>query len=290
MKPLLFRNLIPENESFHIQEDILTNFYDFLHYHPEIQLTLILKGSGTVIVGDKAVPFDVDDIFLFGPGLPHVFKDQPNLEHPDAGVHAISVYFKMNSFGENFFSLPENFLIKELLENSSRGIKLNGAELKQQVRKGIIGLNVKKGTDLLIEFFIILNLISKNKDLELLSSISFMKTKNESESKRIEVVFRYVFDNFSREISLEEIAELSAMSVTSFCRFFKQRTRKTFTMFVNEVRIGHACKELLYNSYNVNEVAYRCGFNNISNFNRQFKTITGVTPSEYAKKLPDQSH
>jgi AraC-like DNA-binding protein len=283
MKPILFRNLIAENESFHIQEDVLTHFYDFLHYHPEIQLTIILKSKGTVIVGDKICPFEAGDLFLLGPGLPHVFLDKADAQNSD-GVHAISIYFKLNSFGDEFFNLPENHLIKELLQKSSRGIKFNGT-LKQQMPDKIEQLKVKKGTELLIEFFDILNSLSKAEEIELVSSVSFMKTKDESESKRIESIFRYVMDNFSREITLEEISAVSAMNVTSFCRFFKQRTRKTFTMFVNEVRIGHACKELLYNNYNINEVAYRCGFNNISNFNRQFKGITGLTPSEYAKKI-----
>lgn len=283
MKPILFRNLIAENESFHVQEDVLTHFYDFLHYHPEIQLTIILKSNGTVIVGDKICPFEAGDLFLLGPGLPHVFLDKTDPQNSE-GVHAISIYFKLNSFGDEFFNLPENHLIKELIQKSARGIKFAG-EIKQQLPAKIEKLKIKKGTELLIEFFDILNALSKAEDIELVSSVSFMKTKDESESKRIESIFRYVMDNFSREISLEEISAVSAMNVTSFCRFFKQRTRKTFTMFVNEVRIGHACKELLYNNYNINEVAYRCGFNNISNFNRQFKSITGLTPSEYSKKI-----
>ncbi len=286
MKPILFRNLIVENESFHIQEDILAHFYDFLHYHPELQLTIILKSTGTVIIGDKICSFEAGDVFLLGPGLPHVFLDKTDSKHAVAGgVHSISIYFKLNSFGDDFFNLPENHLIKDLLQKSSRGIKFNG-DIKQHIKRKIEKLKLKKGTELLIEFFDILNSLSKSKadEFDLVSSISFMKTKDESESKRIESIFRYVMDNFSREITLEEISEISAMNVTSFCRFFKQRTRKTFTMFVNEVRIGHACKELLYNNYNINEVAYRCGFNNISNFNRQFKGITGLTPSEYAKK------
>jgi AraC-like DNA-binding protein len=287
MKPILFRNLIAENESFHIQEDILAHFYDFLHYHPEIQLTLIVKSKGTVIIGDKICPFEAGDLFLLGPGLPHVFLDKVDAQKGDAdpeGVHAISIYFKLNSFGDDFFNLPENHLIKELLQKSSRGLKFAG-ESKQQIPAKIEKLKIKKGTELLLEFFEILNILSKGEEFESVSSVSFMKTKDESESKRIESIFRYVMDNFSREITLEEISAISAMNVTSFCRFFKQRTRKTFTMFVNEVRIGHACKELLYNNYNINEVAYRCGFNNISNFNRQFKGITGLTPSEYAKKI-----
>ena len=284
MKPLLFRNLIAENESFHIQEDVLAHFYDFLHYHPELQLTVILKSAGQLIVGDKICPFEEVDVFLLGAGIPHVFRDEKSNDSEDGkNVHAISIYFKSNSFGNDFFNLPENYLMKELLQKSSRGIKFKG-KTKEQILKNILNLKKKKDAELLIAFFDTLNILAKSKEFESLSSINFMDTKDGSESKRIQDIYRYVMTNFSREISLEEISEISKMSVTYFCRFFKQRTRKTFTMFINEVRIGHACKELLYNNYNINEVAYRCGFNNISNFNRQFKGITGLTPSEYARK------
>jgi AraC-like DNA-binding protein len=287
MKPILFRNLIAENESFHVQEDRLRHFYDFFHYHPELQITLILKSSGSVIVGDKVCSFTEGDLFLFGPDLPHVFRDshQQNTAIADPmGMHAIFVYFKSNSFGEHFFQLPENHLIKEMLQKSSRGIRFSGI-IKEEVKEKLVSLTKKKGTELLIAFFEILHVMSQHKESEFLSSISFMEKVEDAENTRIEQVMRHVMKNFNREISLEEVAKISAMSVTSFCRFFKQRTRKTFTEFVNEVRVGHACKELLYSHSNINEVAYRCGFNNISNFNRQFKAITGLTPSEYTKNI-----
>src|SRR4051812_33793001 len=262
MKPLLFRNLIAENESFHIQEDELTHFYDFLHYHPEIQLTVILKSAGQLIVGDKICSFEEGDVFLLGAGIPHVFRDKKNEDSIDGkSVHAISIYFKSNSFGDDFFNLPENYLMKELLQKSSRGVKFK-EKTKEQTLRNILNLKKKKDAELLIAFFDTLNVLSKSQEFECLSSVNFMHAKDESKSKRIQDIYRYVMTNFSREISLEEISEISKMSVTSFCRFFKQRTRKTFRMFINEVRIGHACKELLYNNYNINEVAYRCGFNN----------------------------
>ncbi len=288
MKALLYRTLIAENESFY-QEDLITNFYPFLHYHAELQLTIILKRTGTLIVGDKICPFDEGDVFHLGSELPHVYRDTKpvNESYNSMGVHAISIYFKLNSFGENFFDLPENFLIKNLLQKSSRGIKFKG-EITQEIKKEMLSLKSRKGADLLITFFTILNALSKSKEMKCLTSISFMNKKDDSESKRVQDIFKHVTNNFSREISLDEISKLSNMSVTSFCRFFKQRTRKTFTTFVNEVRIGYACKELLYKNFNINEVAYHCGFNNISNFNRQFKEVTGLTPSEYAKKMTSQ--
>src|SRR6202008_2111970 len=151
MKPILFRNLIAENESFHLQEDVLSHFYDFLHYHPELQLTLILKSKGTAFVGDNICSFDEGDVFLLGPNLPHVFRNTKSIYEDDAtnGVHAISVYFKMDSFGEKFFDLPENFAIKDFLRKSSRGVKFKGA-VKSDLKHSIISLNEKEGFERLM--------------------------------------------------------------------------------------------------------------------------------------------
>jgi AraC-like DNA-binding protein len=286
MKPILFRNLIVESKSFQIQEDILTHFYNFFHYHPEIQLTLIVRSKGIIIVGTEMCSFEAGDVFLLGAGLPHVFLDQTDTQHLGKnGVHAISIFFKLSSFWNDFFNLPENDLIKDLLQRSSKGLKFTGMELKQKILSKLEGLKQKKDAELLIDFFHILNALSKIEKFELVSSVSSIEIKGELEDKRIEKVFKYIMDNFSREISLKEISIVSQMNITSFCRFFKQRTRKTFSLFVNEVRIGHACKKLLSPNYNIKEVAQCCGFNNISHFNRKFKKIAGITPSEYVKKI-----
>jgi AraC-like DNA-binding protein len=285
MKPILFRNLIVENKSFHIQEDFLVHFYDSLHYHPEVQLTLIIKSEGTVIAGDNVSPFEAGDVFLIGPGLQHLFLDKADASHSDKqGVHAISIFFKLNAFGKDFFNLPENKLINELLQKSSRGLKFICAR-RQQVAKKIEELKQKQGPELLIDFLDILNMLSKAEGFKFISSASAVKKKSEFEDERLEKIIRYIMDNFSREITLEDVSDVSNMAPASFCRFFKKRTRKTFVMFATEVRIGHACKEFLSTNNNINQVAYHCGFNNISNFNRQFKRITGLTPSEYVKKI-----
>ncbi|MFL5753589.1 MAG: AraC family transcriptional regulator [Bacteroidia bacterium] len=285
MKPILFRNLIAENESFHLQEDKLSHFYDFLHYHPELQLTLILKSRGSAFVGDNICSFVEGDVFLLGPNLPHVFRNTKSIYEDDgtSSVHALSVYFKMDSFGEKFFELPENHAIKDFLRKTSRGLKFQGG-LKQELKYSILSLNEKEGFERLVHMLQLLNRLSGAESFDYISSVSFQQVKEETENKRIRQVSDFVMKNYRKDISLEEVAEVANMGVTSFCRFFKQRTRKTFTQFVNEVRIGHACKELMYTDCNISEIAYRCGFNNISNFNRQFKDITRFTPTEYSKK------
>ncbi len=284
MKPLLFRNIIPENESFHIQHDVRNYFYDFLHYHPEAQLSLIVESTGTFFVGDKIVPFEEGDVFLLGPDLPHVFKNDKKASGKlYKHARATSVYFREDSFGDGFFKIPETKAIKNLIESSSRGLKFSGTT-KEKLADRIPQLSERSGFERLIFLFELLNLIAQSDEYEFISSLNYQHKKDDAENRRIQSVFDFIMSRYSQEIDLSEAAAVASMSVTSFCRFFKQRTRKTFTEFVNEVRIGHACKELMYSDDNINEVAYKSGFNNISNFNRKFKEITGFTPSQYAEK------
>lgn len=281
MKPILFRNLIPSNASFLLLDDELPHFYDFLHYHPEFQLTVILKGKGTAFVGDNIGEFEAGDVYFIGSNTPHVFRNEREAGHN--AVHSQTIYFNWDSFGKGFFDLPENINIKDMLLKSSRGIKFSTADASV-LTKEVGDLAPKIGIDRLLHLFSLLHCMSKSTQFQLLSSITLSKIREDAENKRIQLVYEYVMQHFSKDITLEEIADISNMSVTSFCRFFKQRTKKTFTEFLNEIRIGHACKELIYSDYNINEIAYKCGYNNISNFNRQFKEITKFTPSEYIRK------
>lgn len=284
MKPLLFRNIIPENESFHIQHDVMNYFYDFLHYHPEVQLTLILESTGTLFVGDKITQFEEGDVFLLGPNLPHVFKNDKKSQGKSYKLsRAISFYFREDSFGDNFLKMPETKALKNLIRISSRGMKFTG-DTKEKLSNRIPQLSEKSGFERLMFLFETLHLISQSEEHDFISSLNYHHKKDDTENKRIQILFDFITNNYTREIDLSDAAAVASMSVTSFCRFFKQRTRKTFTEFVNEVRIGHACKALLYSDDNINEVAYKNGFNNISNFNRKFKEITGFTPSQYSQK------
>jgi AraC-like DNA-binding protein len=286
MKPLLFRNPMNNEESFYIQEDKLPHFYDILHYHPEFQLTLIIEGTGTCFIGDKIGRFAPGDIFLIGANLPHVFRSAEAYYSKDSKVfaHGISSYFKKESFGESFFDLPETHAIKDLLLRASRGLIIKG-NTREIVRPGILGLVKQDGFQRLLSFLSILYSIATSTELEFISSIGFQASKKENDHKKINDVFNYVMKNFQKDIELDEIAKIASMSTTAFCRFFKIRTRKTFSEFLNEVRIGNACKLLINSSDSITEIAYKSGFNNSSNFNRAFKKITNYTPSGYLKRL-----
>ncbi|MDN5200094.1 AraC family transcriptional regulator [Fulvivirgaceae bacterium BMA10] len=284
MKPLLFRVPKSDEESFKVQVDDQDYFYDPLHFHPELQLTLILESKGTRFIGDSIGSFKAGDVFLIGPNLPHVFRNDKQYYEKENNLRAraISIFFTLDSLGKDFFSLPETIHIQKLLKKSSQGIKI-----KHKTRTKVIHL-MEKIEELdkfgkLLQFLKILDVISHDHELECLSSISFGSSFSESDSKKINDVFEYVVKNFSNEIKLDDVASVANLSTTAFCRFFKLRTRKTFTQFLNEIRIGHACKLLLEEDLNITEICYQCGFNNISHFNRQFKNITSYTPTDYLR-------
>lgn len=291
MKPVLYSFPKTQQESFSVQtEEGLPHFYDVLHYHPELQITIILESYGTYFIGDSIERFQAGDIFLIGPNLPHVFRNDQAFYQDQSTLRAsfISMYFNDQSFGKEFFKLPEMWHTDQLLKKASRGIKAQGRT------KVIVGEKMKRlvsleGFDRFLMLLSILNTIATSTEWEYISKVSFSAPQKETESKKINDVFDYIMNHFNSAISLEAVAAVANMSTTAFSRYFKQRTQKTFSNFLSDVRIGHACKLLIEGEYNITEISYACGYNNISNFNRQFKAITKHTPSEYLKRYKLQN-
>lgn len=284
MKPLYFKIPKTSGETILVHYEEQDHFYDSLHFHPEVQVMIIVEGSGTQFIGDCIGSFNPGDVFLLGSNLPHVFRNDKKYYEQETVLKAknISIFFDPGSFGEKFFSLPEAYPIQKLLLNSIRGIRVKG-ETKRMITALAQEMLSMEGFDRLIQNFAILNLLSRSKELELLSSIGFDGPQKDSDSKKINDVFTYIMKNFSEEIKLQEAADIANMSVNAFCRYFKQHTRKTFSKFLNEIRVGHACRLLMEDNWNIRETAYACGYDNISYFNRQFKDIMNYTPSEYVK-------
>ncbi|WP_347156535.1 AraC family transcriptional regulator [Pontibacter chitinilyticus] len=289
MKPVYFKIPKTSGESIRVQYEEQDFFYDNLHFHPEIQLMNIHESSGTRFIGDSIGNFKSGDIFLLGSNLPHVFRNDKKHYEPDAGLKArnTSVFFDAESFGEKFFALPEVYAIQKLLLNSKRGIRVKG-DTKRKVAAMVHELLSQQGFEKLLQVFAILNVLATSKELELLSSVGFDGPQKDTDSKKINDVFTYIMNNFSEEIKLQEAADIANMSINAFCRYFKQHTRKTFSRFLNEIRIGHACRLLIEDKWNIRETAFACGYDNISYFNRQFKEITNYTPSEYVKMHRDK--
>jgi len=279
MKVLPFKIPKPENVTLYIQNYKGESFYEKLHQHKEIQISLIAEGEGTYIIGDCVGEFKKNDIFVIGEDLPHIFKrDTAFINETDM----VSLFFSKNSYGEGFFNLPEFEHFQNFFNDASLGFQVisNKSELSQHLSQ-IKKLSKYKQFTTFLE---ILGLISEGKKRTLSSLINLKKYAG-NEGKRMSDIFQYTMNNYHNEISLDQVSDIANMTPNAFCRYFKQRTNKTFVNFLIDIRIGNACKLLTKNNdLNITEISYKSGFNNLANFNRKFKAIKGVTPSEYRKK------
>ncbi|KEO71901.1 AraC family transcriptional regulator [Anditalea andensis] len=286
MKPLLYHLPRTTDEPVRILKENHPHFYDNLHFHAEYQIMTIIEGSGTYFIGDAFGNFHSGDTFLIGSNLPHFFRSDMAYYQPDSKLRSknISILFSLDAIGENFKKLPELHHLNKLLEKSNSGLVLKG-KTKEKLYKASKKITKKKGFDKYIYLFKILNELSHSQDVETLSHITYEKSTKFADTDKVGAVINFLIENFSKDISLADAADVANLSVNAFCRYFKKHTRKTFSQFLNEIRIGHACRQLVEEQLSIKEVAFNVGYYNISYFNRQFKAITHCTPSEYSKNI-----
>jgi AraC-like DNA-binding protein len=284
LKPILEHLPVEENESF-----VVKNFdYEYYptpwHYHPEYEIVLVTESTGKRFIGDKISDFAPGNLALLGPNLPHLYRCDPPYYVPDSGLRASSivVHFLEKSIGADFLRLPQAEPIRVLLQNSVRGLEITGMtnRLVSRMLHDIVG---RKGLPRLMLLLEILHVLAESHELTVIASPG-TTGQNEKEADRLNRVFEFVMQNFQREIRIAEVADLVHLTETAFSRYFRQRTRKTFTSFLNEIRLGHASKLLLNEEKSVAEICYESGFNNLSNFNRQFRSVYHASPLEFRKQ------
>ncbi len=284
MKIIPFQIPKSGSESFKIQKDELPYFYDKLHQHPEIQITLILKGEGTLIAGNSINHFKTGSLYVIGSNVPHVFRSDNRFYQQDQenGCEGISLYFESNFGGSSFINLPEMNQIRTFYLQPGFAYSIEGNS-RFIVSEELVEIERSTGFDRLIHFLQILYFISQSVDLKSLSIAREYKNYNEKEGKRMNDVLQFTFKESNRQISIEEVAEIAHLTPEAFCRFFKLRTRKTYINFLNEVRVNNACKLLINKEESISEICFKTGFNNLSNFNRIFKKLTNHSPGQYRK-------
>lgn len=278
MKVLPFKIPKPEHECLIYQEDREEVFYDKFHQHEEIQISYIVKGTGLLILGDSISKYEPGDIILIGGNIPHVFKSD------EIGSQSLmyTLFFTKNSFGEQFFNLTEFEKAHKLIDKAEYGIKIKPGNKK--VYKLFNELKNQNKIERIASFLNILNILINSKK-ESLSTFVYHKKYTDNEGKRMNDVFQFTMEKFHESISLDDIAQRANMSKNAFCRYFKKRTNKTFFQFLIEVRVEHASKLLVRDKELPVSILYRmCGFNNLANFNRKFKEIKGMTPTQYRVK------
>ncbi|HNX65342.1 MAG TPA: AraC family transcriptional regulator [Bacteroidales bacterium] len=252
-----------------------------IHFHSDYELNMVCNTSGKRIVGDSVEEFNDFDMILLGSNLPHVWK-APTTED----THVITIQFPDQIL--NSFLMKKRLFapIRDMLERSLRGLDFS-AETKLRVRDKIIALSQSHGFNTALDFFSILYELATSQGQRNLASSTYDTTTviKDSKSRRIAKVCNYIEENYKEEIKLTNVAELIGMSDSAFSHFFKKRTNRSFISYLNDVRIGHATKMLFETTHSVSEIAFLCGFCNISNFNRIFKKSKGQTPSEYRASI-----
>lgn len=281
MIPIRFKVTKKEDASFHIQVNKMPYQYDRLHFHPEYQISLILKGSGMVSIGDKVEEFEPGNIYVIAPNVPHVFKNEKAyFEQPKAtNTHMVSLFFLPEAFGEHFLQLPEMVKVNEFLNDAARGVRINPS-LTKELKPLLFKLLRAKGAKKLICLLDFLNRMALSPEKVFLSSMPYTLQVADTDST-LNKIFNYISKNFDKPISLEEVSKIAHLNKYAFCRYFKKITHKSFVVYLNEFRISMACKFLIKETYSISQVGFLVGYNNISNFYRQFKKIMKMTPSKY---------
>jgi len=253
--------------------------FDFpLHYHEEYELNCIKNAKGARrVVGDHIEEIDELELVLVGPSLQHAwFTNKCTTKE----IFEVTIQFHKDLFDEKFLKRNQLSYIRSMLEKSLRGI-LFSKETTESIASRIINLKKKHGFDSVLELMSILHDLSTSRNCRLLSDTSFNQIETNYSSRRVEKAFEYLNQNFDKQVTLAEVSRLAGMTEVSFSRFFKNRSGKTFIDSLNDIRMGHASRMLIDTTQSISEIAYNCGFNNISNFNRIFKKKKNCTPKEF---------
>lgn len=280
MKVLPFKIPKPEKEALVYQEDHERVFYDQLHQHEEIQISYIVEGAGSLIVGDTINNFAAGDVLVIGENIPHVFRSDTSTT-PESSMYTL--FFTRNSFGKDFFTLTDLNNTATFFKDAAYGVKV--LSNKKKIYKLFNKLKNQTRIERIASLLKIINIIIHS-EKQPLSSFVYRKKYTDDEGKRMRAVFEHAMEHFDEAISLETVAEKANMSKNAFCRYFKKRTNKTFFQFLIEIRIENSCK-LLYNNKElpISSISELCGFQNIANFNRKFKELKGITPSQYRSQF-----
>lgn len=278
--------MLDENSFFHHQKFIQARFNSPFHLHDEFELIIIIKSHGKLYVGNNVTNFSKGELYLFAPGLPHCFYNTRGYEKGNELAHAVVVQFKKDFLGKDFFDKTEVSQLKKLIRKSEFGVQIFNPS-KVLINRMIM-LNQKKNLEKLVDFLLILNELATKKSMKLLSTENSLSAASLSDSKVINDVYRYVAENFQKETTFTTAASIANMQKAAFCRYFKRKTKKKFTEFVNETRIMHARKLLAESDKTIIEIAFECGYENTSYFNRQFKMHCGITPTEFKEQLKQE--
>lgn len=263
-------------------------FYSGFHFHNECQLTYIIESHGRRLIGDNIENYCSGELTLVGANLPHAWHSMESdaVEKEGTVPHAssISIFFDPDRLQDLLPHFIDTGKLSEILSIAKRGMIFYG-KTKEELTALLLKFEKATGFAQLTSLMEIFDILSSTSEYELMASEGYVHSYNVKSSGRFDKVVKYIFENFSGDIALDEIAAVGNMNKQAFCRYFKARTQKTFVEFVNAVRIAHACKLLTQGDQSIGSIAYACGFESLSNFNKFFKQAKGVAPRDYKKMI-----
>lgn len=284
MRPQLLKITSSPSNSFSARRDAKPYLNNNWHYHPEVELIHVINGEGTLFAGDTTMRFKDGDLILIGSQLPHYwrFDEIHTKENPMPSLIELS-QFREDFWGNAFLALPENQNLRSLLERAKRGMVVPEA-VAMEAKKLLSNLITAMGSERIIHLLKLLTLLSKITDPVYISMANVFAFES-SENERINAIYNYLLANFKQKIYLKDVAEVASLATNSFCRYFKSKTRKSFSVFITELRVGYACKLLSEKKLSIKEICFSSGFNSFTNFNKQFKSQKGMQPNEYRKQM-----
>lgn len=277
MKPFIQKLPLTEKTSFVARTYRTPAFEVSWHQHIEYELILFTEGEGMGFIGNYIGEFKTGDVFFLGANLPHTFQKR----HKELITSAVVIQFREDFWGKDFIALPECSELQQLFQASMQGLKIGG-QSRLSLWRLIRELESASGFDRIIQLCNCLQIIIRSQEFTPLSTQK-VKVYNPRDKERIEKVFHYTIESFTKPVTLTEIAGLVNMSVPAFCNYFKKSTKKTYIDFLNEVRIGNACKLLTDTERTILDICFESGFNTLANFNKQFLKVKKMTPSKYRK-------
>lgn len=286
MKPLYQELPFTPASYVNVYKEELPHFIVPWHYHPEIEIMYILEGTGTRFVGDHVEKYEEGDLCIVGGNLPHEWRNDEIFFKKESNLKAACycLFFLPELFGRNLMAIEEMNHIKELLERCNQGVKFVGKS-REDIGQLIQEYVKETGAARIAKLILLLEYMAKTEEYEVLASVGYTRNSvNSDDFERFNKVYQYIIRNFSRPIRLEDVSSLIGLTPNAFCRYFKERTKKTFVQYLNDVRIGHAKKLLIEGKMTISSLSVDSGFNNLSNFIEQFKRSTNMSPSEYQRR------
>jgi AraC-like DNA-binding protein len=280
MKAVEVRLLKEYDNSFLVYHEV--NPFSRWHYHPDIELVLIIKGEGKRMIGDHIDRFENGDLVFMGPNLPHEWLCDDEYYYNKSGFQGegIVIQFLDNFLGDGFFDIPENKKLKKMMAEAERGCLIQG-QTKEMISAIMKKMITQNSSEQLYSLFTIFQLLSNSTEHSLLSSPNFLQSFKVDGYDPMKKVVQYIMQNFQDPINIKNLLDIANMSNTSFSILFKKTHNMTFKEYLVKVRVGYACRLLDDDAKSISQISFEAGFENLSNFNRLFKKIKGCTPSEF---------